>query len=118
MSVASVVIPHAANTPQKIDRKIQLLKNYGLSEETSFAFMFACLGRGAGLHGEPNVESAIFKKHFPRTPLVGLFGNGEIGSDFNGHKLENLNEPNCKKKKDVSRLYHSYATVIILFSVS
>lgn len=120
VTTASVVIKRSCTTPQKVEDRIKKLKNYGLPEKKSFAFMFACLGRGESFYGEPNIESTIFKKHFPHTPLVGLFGNGEIGCDFVDSAHPVLEQPECKRKKDVSvsALYHSYATVIMLVSIT
>lgn len=47
---------------------------------SSIGLMFACVGRGRHHYqGKRNVESAAFRRHFPRTPLLGYFGNGEIG---------------------------------------
>ncbi|KAK7116243.1 F-box only protein 22-like [Littorina saxatilis] len=70
--------------------------------QNSVAFMFACVARGEEHYGKENVESAVFRKHFPTTPLVGFFGNGEIGCDF---PIE-VGEPH--------RLNHGYTTFITL----
>ncbi|HEY9615912.1 MAG TPA: FIST N-terminal domain-containing protein [Microcoleaceae cyanobacterium] len=43
------------------------------------ALMFACLGRGEGLYGEPNFDSELFHHYLPKIPLSGFFCNGEIG---------------------------------------
>lgn len=43
------------------------------------ALMFSCLGRGAGLYGEPNFDSRLFQRHLAGVPLSGFFCNGEIG---------------------------------------
>lgn len=43
----------------------------------SFAFMFACNGRGRQMHGCPNVESDLFNSEFSSTPMVGAFTFGE-----------------------------------------
>lgn len=43
------------------------------------ALMFSCLGRGAGLYGEPNFDSQLFSKYVGQLPLSGFFCNGEIG---------------------------------------
>jgi small ligand-binding sensory domain FIST len=42
------------------------------------ALMFACMGRGEGLYGEPNFDSYLFNRYFP-IPIGGFFCNGEIG---------------------------------------
>lgn len=43
------------------------------------ALMFSCLGRGAGLYGKPNFDSALFQRYIAHTPVSGFFCNGEIG---------------------------------------
>jgi small ligand-binding sensory domain FIST len=43
------------------------------------ALMFACLGRGEGLYGEPNFDSSLFRQHIEQVPLSGFFCGGEIG---------------------------------------
>lgn len=43
------------------------------------ALMFACLGRGEGLYGEPNFDSRLFHQHVDQVPLSGFFCGGEIG---------------------------------------
>lgn len=42
------------------------------------SLMFACLGRGEGLYGEPNFDSQLFTEHLD-IPISGFFCNGEIG---------------------------------------
>ncbi|MEM9245883.1 MAG: FIST N-terminal domain-containing protein [Cyanobacteria bacterium P01_F01_bin.153] len=43
------------------------------------ALMFACLGRGEGLYGEPNFDSGIAHKILGPLPIGGFFCNGELG---------------------------------------
>ena len=117
LRTASVILPYSTNSPGKVEEKIKKLKTYLTPGKTNFAFMFACLGRGEGLHGEVNVESSIFRKHFPSTPLIGLFGNGEIGCDFYPTGSENTSSQDYKRKTNKKKLYHSYTSVFILFSV-
>ncbi len=59
-----------------------LLQRYQAQErETSAAgaFMFACLGRGEGLYGEPDFDSHLFSRYVNQVPIGGFFCNGEIG---------------------------------------
>jgi Uncharacterized protein conserved in bacteria len=59
---------------------LQLKAHTESSYSSSIGLMFACVGRGRHHYqGKRNVESAAFRRHFPRTPLLGYFGNGEIG---------------------------------------
>jgi len=43
------------------------------------AFCFACVGRGRGLYGEPDVDSGLCRTAYPELPIGGLFCSGEIG---------------------------------------
>lgn len=44
------------------------MKGCEFPDGDSFAFMFACNGRGANMHGgKCHVESTLFRKHFPNT---------------------------------------------------
>ena len=43
------------------------------------AFCFACVGRGRGLYGEPDVDSGLCRTTYPELPIGGLFCSGEIG---------------------------------------
>lgn len=59
---------------------LQLKAHTVSSYSSSVGLMFACVGRGRDHYrGKRNVESAAFRRHFPKTPLLGYFGNGEIG---------------------------------------
>ncbi len=42
-------------------------------------FLFACLGRGKGLYGQPDGDVGPCHAIFPDMPLAGAFCNGEIG---------------------------------------
>jgi small ligand-binding sensory domain FIST len=43
------------------------------------ALLFACLGRGQGLYGQPDGDVTICRETFPQVPVAGAFCNGEIG---------------------------------------
>ncbi|HZM17105.1 MAG TPA: FIST N-terminal domain-containing protein [Candidatus Krumholzibacteria bacterium] len=43
------------------------------------ALLFSCLGRGIHLYGEPDHDSAVFRRLLGGLPLGGFFCNGEIG---------------------------------------
>jgi small ligand-binding sensory domain FIST len=62
----------------------------------AFGLYFDCLGRGAGLYGEPGVDTAIIREHLGEFPLAGFFGNGEL-APFMG-----------------SNLVHNYTGVLLL----
>lgn len=118
---ASVVIREEVNSTEGVDKIIKKLKECNLPEEKSFAFMFACIGRGkAHFRGTENVESSVFKKYFPNTPLFGFFGNGEIGFDHLNRYSASTDSTSCqqKPKKPSPKLYHAYTTILCMISVT
>lgn len=77
--------------------------------------MFACVGRGKGLYDKDDVETTIFKKYFPNTPLTGLFGNGEVGFDwFPSMKRDSESEERTGGK---TKMIHGYTTILCLVSL-
>ncbi|MBD2328795.1 FIST N-terminal domain-containing protein [Alkalinema sp. FACHB-956] len=60
-----------------------LLRKYQLNamnhSKAQGALMFACLGRGESLYGEPNFDSQLFSRYVDHVPIGGFFCNGEIG---------------------------------------
>ncbi|XP_057327917.1 F-box only protein 22-like [Microplitis mediator] len=83
-------------------KDVKLLKH-------SIGFMFSCVARGSGWYGEAkNVESTIFKNLFPTVPLIGSFGNGELGSQsvFENPELE-------KRCVDI---HHQYSTTVMILT--
>jgi len=80
-----------------------------LEEEGSFAFMFACNGRGYEMHRKPHVESTLFRKYFPKTLLVGSFTGGEF---FHEHVPGNESIAPDK----ATRLEYAFTTVFMLVS--
>ena len=83
VKVASIVVEPWSETSDEIEAKLKKLKDTHIPHRHSLAFMFACIGRGQHFHeGVANVESGLFRKLFPNTPLFGFFGNGEIGFDY------------------------------------
>ncbi|CAI9720027.1 F-box only protein 22-like [Octopus vulgaris] len=117
LRVASVLIEEHINSKEEVEANIRKLKNCKLPEEQSFAFMFTCIGRGFHHYGVSNVESAVFRQFFPKTPLVGFFGTGEVGFTHlpsEGNVCENGKVDN---NRTLPKLYHTYTTIICLLSV-
>jgi small ligand-binding sensory domain FIST len=50
-----------------------------LAEPPLASLLFACLGRGQGLYGEPDGDVRLCREAFPAVPISGVFCNGEIG---------------------------------------
>lgn len=58
----------------------QLLEQQRQREaEPLAALLFACLGRGEGLYGQPDGDVLACRDPFPAVPVAGAFCNGEIG---------------------------------------
>ena len=134
LKVASVVIKEDVNTEEEVNKLILRLKNCQLSEEQSFGFMFACVGRGKNFFLKDNLESSLFRKHFPNTPLFGFFGNGEVGFEYlHKNKPHSNASKQCASEsttksgdhsrllpiptKPLPKLYHAYTTIMCLISV-
>ncbi|XP_064608889.1 F-box only protein 22-like [Liolophura sinensis] len=119
LRVWSVIIRESVSNAEDAEKQIRQLKTSEVSEEKSFAFMFACVGRGEGLYLQRNVESDAFHKVFPRTPLFGFFGNGEIGFNSLPGAVSSGHKSNIESKGEriLPKLYHAYTTIICLFSV-
>lgn len=49
-------------------------------DSSAGVLLFSCLGRGQGLYGQPDHDSSVVRELLgARVPIVGFFGNGEIG---------------------------------------
>ena len=129
VQAASILLSTKVNTASKVEKELMKLKEMGLNETKSCAFMFACCGRGRHFYkGKAHVESEAFKRLFPKTPLIGIFGNGEIGlthfpsKDSNNSADQDPSEPDTKRFKNEERRFnlrefsHSFTTVFVLLS--
>jgi small ligand-binding sensory domain FIST len=74
---------HLRDSETSADDLEMLLKRYQSAAQSHpspmGALMFACLGRGEGLYGEPNFDSQLFNEYVDNIPVTGFFCNGEIG---------------------------------------
>ena len=50
-----------------------------LREDPDFAFLFPCMGRGPNFYGNRDRDLELVKSRFTDTPIIGFYGNGEIG---------------------------------------
>jgi small ligand-binding sensory domain FIST len=58
----------------------QLLeRQHQRQSEPLAALLFACLGRGEGLYGQPDGDVKACREQFAAVPVAGAFCNGEIG---------------------------------------
>jgi small ligand-binding sensory domain FIST len=62
-----------------------------------FALLFPCMGRGPHFYGNRDRDLDLLKRRFPGLPIIGFYGNGEIGP------LDNTNH------------LYQYSTVLGLF---
>ena len=49
-----------------------------LGIEPEFAMLFSCLGRGPYFYSGQDQDLALLKTLFPKLPIIGFYGNGEI----------------------------------------
>ncbi len=50
----------------------------GLPRTADFGICFPCMGRGPYFYGGVDRDLELVKQRFPRMPLIGFYGNGEI----------------------------------------
>ncbi|KAK2913773.1 hypothetical protein QQF64_030449 [Cirrhinus molitorella] len=106
---ASVLVDQDVSTPKAAEATIQRLKAANIPEKNTMGFMFACVGRGHNSYNnQRNVEANAFRKIFSNIPLLGFFGNGEIGCDRIVKENYTLSET------DADGLQHSFTTVMSL----
>ncbi|KAL6260408.1 hypothetical protein P5V15_007934 [Pogonomyrmex californicus] len=77
----SMILEKEYNTKEQVEEKLKKFKDQVKLKKHSVGFMFACRARGKDMYNESNVESTIFKRLFPKVPLVGCFGYGEFGKN-------------------------------------
>ncbi|XP_078036540.1 F-box only protein 22-like [Augochlora pura] len=63
-----------------VRQRVKMWRNTVQLQKHSIGLMFACFARGKYLYKKDKVESTIFKEIFPEVPLVGCFGDGELGT--------------------------------------
>lgn len=120
VQAASVTLPRKVKNEKKVVTELQKLKDSGICEENSFAFMFACCGRGQNHYrGKAGLESSVFNRMFPNTPLVGVFGNGEIGlsyiPSFSGESHP-VPPASTSTPMRPGQYLHSYTTIFVMVS--
>jgi small ligand-binding sensory domain FIST len=65
-----------------------------------FALLFPCMGRGPHFYGNRDRDLELLKSRFPDLPIIGFYGNGEIGP------------------LDESNHLYQYSTILGLFKAS
>ena len=128
IKMASVVLRSSVRNPKDVETTLQKLKNAKVPEENSIAFMFACIGRGHSYYdNQQNVEADAFHKMFPKTPLFGFFGNGEVGFDYLPNYSREDGDPSYSVMNhtpdgspyawEAPEIHHSYTTIFVLMSL-
>lgn len=56
-----------------------------LAARPDFALFFSCLGRGPYFYGGMDRDLSMLTTKFPRMPIIGFYGNGEIAPAVHGH---------------------------------
>jgi len=58
-----------------------------LGRTPDFGLLFSCLGRGPYFYDGVDRDLHVLKQQFPRMPLIGFYGNGEIASVNGANQL-------------------------------
>lgn len=133
VQAASVMLQRKVRSEKRVMEELKKLKDSGICEDNSFAFMFACCGRGENHYrGKAGIEAGAFVKMFPRTPLIGIYGNGELGvshvPDFKQTEDSSTTDNQKQQKMGPSRgrggeylppgqFLHSFTTIFVMVSL-
>lgn len=85
----SFLVRDAAASRADLDARVRELKAAYAGSSPAFGLYFSCVGRGAGLYGEPGVDVSIIREHLGDFPLAGFFGNGELAPFLGTNFLHN-----------------------------
>ncbi|XP_049873950.1 uncharacterized protein LOC126372303 [Pectinophora gossypiella] len=107
----SLVIESSEWSKQKIEKAINEFAKKVPTFEHSVALKLACVGRDR----KHILEQDYFRAAFPHTPLVGCFGNGELGVNHPPRDLPPVPPHIAKKRKHepAKSLMYSYSTVFV-----
>ena len=72
-------IRDAYTSREDLDYSLHSYVDQGGGSTPVGALLFSCTGRGRGLYGQPNHDTALFEHTVGSLPLGGFFCNGEIG---------------------------------------
>ncbi|CAF3749943.1 unnamed protein product [Rotaria sordida] len=113
LHIGEILLENHIRTREQIRNKLNELKSLDNNHCLSFAIQISCIARGSNYYNdEQNVECSEFRKLFPNTPLIGVFGNGELGHDY----LPNYNQT-ITKQQTGKNLFRGYSTVFSLISL-
>lgn len=113
LNVGEVLLDNDVRKREQIRDKLKQLKSLEIKPCFSFAIQISCIARGSNHYNdERNVECSEFRKLFPNTPLIGVFGNGELGHDY----LPNRNQTISAQQRG-KNLFRGYSSVFSLISL-
>ncbi|XP_024891065.1 F-box only protein 22-like [Temnothorax curvispinosus] len=114
----STILDMKCNTKEQVEAKLKLFRDEVKLKKHSIGFMFACKARGTTMYNEPNVESTIFKRLFPKVPLAGCFGYGEFGKNTIVDEVneEKNGKEERKKRKKSKSWYNEFSTVFLIIT--
>ena len=110
-NVEAISMVHHGDTADGMRQSLKQLRQSGIpcnKDSNTACFMVSCIGRGEKFYNAKNVETGIFRQEFPGIPVLGFFGNGELGLDL--HSCEG------KLERD-GHFLHSYSSVFCLCSL-
>ncbi len=58
-----------------------------LGKTPDFGLLFPCMGRGPYFYGGEDRDWSLFRQRYPGIPLIGFYGNGEIGPLNNTNQI-------------------------------
>jgi len=115
LNIRQVVLENHIDKREDIKTKLKQLKSNEKKSSLSFGIQVSCVARGSDFYNdEHNVECSEFRNLFPNTPLIGIFGNGEIGHDY----LPKENQVSEKQFETTENLFLTYSSVFSLISIN
>ncbi|XP_077271811.1 F-box only protein 22-like [Temnothorax americanus] len=111
----STILDMKCNTKEQAEAKLKLFRDEVKLKKHSIGFMFVCKARGTTMYNEPNVESTIFKRLFPKVPLAGCFGYGEFGKNTIVDEANEEKNGKGERKKSKS-WYNEFSTVFLIIT--
>ncbi|CAF3781042.1 unnamed protein product, partial [Rotaria magnacalcarata] len=115
LHIGEVLLENHIRTREQIRDKLNELKYLETNPCLSFAIQISCIARGSNYYNdEQNVECSEFRKLFPNTPLIGVFGNGELGHDYLPKSNQTIAKPQTGKNlfRGYSSMNSNYSPVI------
>lgn len=111
-NIQQVVLPPDLNRREDIENKLKALQT---KSTFSLGIQVSCVARGSEFYqNQQNIECSTFRHLFPHTPLIGIFGNGEIGHDYLPREIP-LEQNQFPAKDD---LFLTYSSVFSLISIN